>query len=135
MRITIDTNLLVRIVIGDDAGQTEVALRVLEQAEAVALPLPCLCELVWVLGRVYGLPKDKIALSVQAITERKNVSVDGPSVRAGLQLLHGGGDFADGVIAASGAAMGSETFISFDRKAVAQIAALGLAASHPANIQ
>jgi predicted nucleic-acid-binding protein len=135
MRITVDTNLLVRIVISDDTSQMQVALRVLDQAETVALPLPCLCELVWVLGKVYGLPKDKIALSLRAIIGRKNISVDVPAVRAGLSLLDSGGDFADGAIAASGASMGGETFVSFDHKAVAQIAALGLAASHPASIQ
>ena len=130
MRITIDTNLLVRIVVGDDIAQTESAVRVLEQAESVAIPLPCLCELVWVLGRAYSLPKDKIALSLRAIIERKNVSVDTFGVAAGLQLLEAGGDFVDGAIAASGVSMGGETFVSFDRKAVAQVAAVGLSARH-----
>ena len=135
MRITIDTNLLVRIVVSDDVAQMESAVRILEQAELVAIPLPCLCELVWVLGRVYALPKDKIALSLRAIIERKNVFVDTSSVAAGLQLLDAGGDFADGAIAALGASMGGETFVSFDRKAVAQVAAIGLTAQHPANIR
>lgn len=130
MRITIDTNLLVRIVVGDDPIQTESALRVLEQAEAVAIPLPCLCELVWVLGRVYGLSKNRIAVSLRAITERKNVSVDAFGVAIGLQLLEEGGDFADGAIAAAGADMGADIFISFDRKAVHQISATGLTARH-----
>lgn len=131
MRITADTNILARIIVRDDIDQAQTALRVLESADAVFITLPCLCEFVWVLDSVYGLPRDKVAQSVRAIIERANVSADMAAITAGLRLLDAGGDFADGVIAAAGAAAGSETFVSFDRKAVARIGAIGLSARHP----
>lgn len=128
MKVTTDTNLLVRVVVGDDPAQTEAASRILDDAEVVAVPLPCLCEFVWVLRSVYRLPSHRVAASIRAITERANVSVDAAAVTAGLQLLDAGGDFADGAIAAAGAAMGGEIFVSFDRKAVARISTIGMSA-------
>ncbi|WP_338027948.1 PIN domain-containing protein [Acidithiobacillus ferrianus] len=49
MKITADTNVLVRAITGDDPQQSEIAQAVLANASVVALPLPVLCELVWVL--------------------------------------------------------------------------------------
>jgi predicted nucleic acid-binding protein len=55
MRVTVDTNILIRAVMRDDAKQATAAAKLLRQAEIIAVPLPCLCEFVWVLRRVYGL--------------------------------------------------------------------------------
>ncbi len=55
--------------------------------------------------------------------ETRNVLVNRPAVELGLSVLEAGGDFADGVIAYDGAFLGAETFVSFDRKAVALLAA------------
>ena len=52
MKITADTNVLVRALVQDDPEQAKSASALLEQAELVAIPLPVLCELVWVLRRV-----------------------------------------------------------------------------------
>jgi predicted nucleic-acid-binding protein len=43
-------------------------------------------------------------------------------------VLKAGGDFADGAIAWEGRWLGGETFVSFDKKAVAKIAGLREAA-------
>lgn len=52
MRITADTNVLVRAVVGDDPSLAEAAMAALRGAERIAVPLPALCEFVWVLRRV-----------------------------------------------------------------------------------
>ena len=52
MKITADTNVLVRALVQDEPEQARAASALLEQAELVAIPLPVLCELVWVLRRV-----------------------------------------------------------------------------------
>lgn len=54
MAITADTNVLVRALVQDDPEQARVASDLLLQADAIAVPLAVLCELVWVLRRVYG---------------------------------------------------------------------------------
>ena len=98
MRVTADTNLLVRVIVRDDTLQAETALNLLEAAEAVFVPLPCICEFVWVLDSVYALPRNKIANSIRALALRANIVVDRTAISAGLRLLDSGGDFADDVV-------------------------------------
>lgn len=125
MKITADTNLLVRIITYDDPIQARQSAHILDGAEVVYIPLPCLCEFAWVLDGIYGLSRDQIGSSIRSIVQRQNVESDLAAVSAGLHLLDAGGDFADGVIAATGLAMGSETFVSFDRKAIARLQTAG----------
>ena len=119
MRITADTNVLVRAAVGDDPAQAAAAADALRHAERIAVTLPALCEFVWVLRRLYSLPVDEIAGSLRALVEAANVALDRPAVEAGLAMLEAGGDFADGVIAHQGQWLGGDTFVSFDRQAVA----------------
>ena len=60
MKITADTNVLIRAAVHDDEKQARAAARILKQAALVAVPLPCLCEFVWVLGRVYAFGRQDI---------------------------------------------------------------------------
>lgn len=128
MRITVDTNILVRAVVRDDETQARAAATLLKEAEIIAVPLPCLCEFVWVLRRVYGIGQDDIAAALEALLDSANVAVNRPAADAGLAILKAGGDFADGLIAYEGAWLGGETFVSFDKVAVALIAKQGLPA-------
>lgn len=126
MKVTVDTNVLIRAVVRDDVRQADAAARLLAEAELIAVPLPCLCEFVWVLRRVYGFSGGDIAEAIKALLDTANVAVDRPAAEAGLAVLKAGGDFADGLIAYEGAWLGAETFASFDRKAVALLARQGL---------
>ena len=108
MKITADTNVLVRALVQDEPEQARAACALLEQAELVAIPLPVLCELVWVLRRVYGFAGADCVGAIEALMASKTVVSDRPAVAAGLQLLASGGDFADGVIALGGRLLGSE---------------------------
>lgn len=128
MRITVDANILVRAVVQDDRKQARVAATLLKDADLIAVPLPCLCEFVWVLRRVYGLNQADVHAALQALLAVGNVAVNRPAVDAGLASLEAGGDFADGIIAFEGQWLGGETFVSFDRKAVALLAKQGHAA-------
>lgn len=118
MRITADTNVLVRAVVGDEPRQSAAAQAALKGAQTVAVPLPALCEFVWVLMDSYGFGRSEIASAVRALMNSANVAADRPAVEAGLALLEAGGDFADGAIAFEGARLGGERFLSFDKKAV-----------------
>src|ERR1700688_589557 len=106
MKITADTNVLVRAITGDDEQQSKVAQAELTNADVVALALPALCELVWVLLQGYKIPSAEIAQAVRRLMNAANVVVDRPAVEAGLALLDAGGDFADGVIAYEGSWLG-----------------------------
>lgn len=128
MRVSVDTNVLVRAVVQDDSGQASVAAKVLTDAELIAVATPCLCEFVWVLLSVYGFHPADAATAIRALLAAANVEVNRPAVEAGLSILEAGGDFADGVIAYEGNWLGGETFVSFDKKAVALLAAQGQSA-------
>lgn len=128
MKIAVDTNVLVRAVVRDDPAQAEAADKVLKGASLIAVALPCLCEFVWVLRQVYGLSPADIGSAVKALLDTRNVVLNRPAVEAGLAFLEAGGDFADGAIAYEGKWLGGETFVSFDRKAVALVKSQGYSA-------
>jgi predicted nucleic-acid-binding protein len=118
MKITADTNILVRAVTEDHAHQSRAAQAALKKAELVAIPIPALCELVWVLSQGYKIPPRDIAEAIRRLMNGANVAVNRPAAEAGLAMLEAGGDFADGVIAYEGNWLGADTFVSFDKKAV-----------------
>ena len=128
VRVTADTNVLIRALTGDDARQSEIAKAELAGASLIALPLGALCEVVWVLSRGYRIAPKQIAQTLRRLIDSANVAVNRPAAEAGLVLLEAGGDFADGVIAYEGRWLGGEDFISFDRKAVELLQARGEAA-------
>ena len=128
MKVSVDTNVLVRAAVRDDPAQASIAIKVLTDAKLIAVALPCLCEFVWVLLRVYGLQPSDAAGAIRALLAAVNVEVNRPAVEAGLSVLEAGGDFADGVIAYEGNWLGGESFVSFDKKAVALLTAQGYSA-------
>ncbi len=125
MKIIADTNVLLRVIVADDASQSEAALAALEQADLVAVSLHALCELVWVLLRSYDVSRADIAVAIRQLVNTQNIVLNRPAVEVGLSVLDAGGDFADGVIAFEGQWLGGETFVSFDQKAVALLTAQG----------
>ncbi len=131
MKITADTNLLVRMMIDDDPQQAKIARDVLAEAELVALPMAVLCELVWVLRRSYQVSDGDIAHAMVTLCSAENISVDRPLLAAGLAMMDSGGDFADGLIAHDGRTLGAEMFVSFDMRAVKRLAAQGVKAMVP----
>jgi predicted nucleic-acid-binding protein len=130
VRITADRNILVRALTEDNPEQSSRAQAELAQAELVAIPLTALCELVWVLTSGYRLPAATVADAIRRLLAAANVAADRRGAEAGLAMLDAGGDFADGVIANEGAWLGGETFVSFDRQAVALLQAQG----HPSRM-
>ena len=128
MKVTVDTNVLVRAVVGDNPAQANIAAKVLSDAELIAVATPCLCEFVWVLRRVYDFQPADVASAIRALLSVANVEVNRSAVEVGLSVLEAGGDFADGVIAYEGSWLGGGTFVSFDKKAVALLAAQGQSA-------
>jgi predicted nucleic-acid-binding protein len=127
MKITADTNVLVRALTEDHAEQSKAAQLALRKADVVALTIPTLCELVWVL-QGYKIRSSDIAETVRGLLNSANIAVNRPTAEAGLVMLDAGGDFADGVIAHEGSWLGADTFVSFDKKAVRLMEAQGKSA-------
>jgi len=127
MKITADTNVLARAILQDDAEQCRKARNLLKDATLIAVSLPSLCELVWILRQGAKLPKEDVSTAIQALLAAGNVVMNRPAVEAGLALLDAGGDFADGIMAHEGKWLGGETFVSFDKKAVELLSRQGQA--------
>ena len=125
MRISVDTNVLLRVVVPGDEMQQRLAIEMLRAAETVAISVHVLCELAWVMERTYDAPRSEIAAAIRLFAKTSNVVLNRPAVEAGLVLLDAGGDFADGAIAFDGRWLGGETFVSFDKKAVKLLAQRG----------
>lgn len=128
MKIIADTNVLIRSVVRDDPGQALVADAILQDASLIVVTIPCLCEFAWVLRKIYGFERSDVSAAIHALLAAANVEMNRPAVEAGLSLLDGGGDFADGAISYEGEWLGGEMFVSFDRKAVTLLKAQGRAA-------
>jgi len=128
MKITADTNVLIRAAVQDDPHQARQAAKVLREAQIVAVPVPVLCEFVWVLRRGYRKSVSEVSDAIQRLIRSANVIVNRPAIEAGLAVLDVGGDFADGAIAYEGEWLGGEVFVSFDSKAVSILQSNGVRA-------
>lgn len=128
MKVTADTNVLARAILQDDAAQCRTARKLLKDATLIAVSLPTLCELVWLLRRGARLSKEDVAVAIRALLDSGNVVMNRPAVEAGLALLEAGGDFTDGIMAHEGKWLGGETFVSFDKKTVTLLSNQGDAA-------
>jgi len=128
MRMIADTNVLMRAVLDDDPVQSRASRLALSSADQVIIGRHAFCEMVWLLRQRYKMPKAEIVKVIRGYLEAQNVVTDTPAVRAGLEAMEAGADFADGVVAYEGRWMGGEMFVSFDKKAVAAVAKQGLQA-------
>ena len=134
MNVILDTNILLRYTVGDDAAQAERAERLMHTSQEIVIPTHVFCEYVWTLRSGYKQPAEAIALAIQSIISTDRVVVNDEEVQAGLQMMALGGDFADGVSAYTGSRMASSVkavFVSFDQKAVRLLNECGLSALVP----
>ncbi len=127
MKVTVDTNILVRAVADDDEVQSPLARQILVEASAVILPLLVLAEFDWVMRKFYRFSRPSMHDAIERLLAAPNTVVDREAVAAGLAFLAGGGDFADGIIAFDGRRLGGDVFASFDEKAKRIVAAAGFA--------
>lgn len=125
MKVTADTKVLIRAAVQDDLHQARRAAKILAEADLVAVPVPVLCEFVWLLRRGYRKSATDVSDAIRRLLRSPNVVMNRTAVEAGLSALDAGGDFADGVIAHEGEWLGAEEFVSFDSKAVSLLQAQG----------
>ena len=72
--IAVDTNVLLRRLLNDDATQAERARRLFESEESVLIADVVLAEAVWTLtGKRYGAGREEIAAVVMGLLEEYNV--------------------------------------------------------------
>lgn len=110
----IDTNVVVRYLVGDDVEQVARARAAID-TESVFVSTTVLLESEWVLRSVYGLAREDVAAALRAFSGLPSVSVESPNlVIEALDRAEKGMDFADALHL--GAAAHCEAMITFDRR-------------------
>jgi predicted nucleic-acid-binding protein len=116
---TLDTNVVVRLLIGDDPLQTPIAEQAFLDAIAsggVYLPDVVLAEVAWVL-RGYDLERTTRYQLLERLVRTRGVVVDDiDAVIDALEQFRLGGDLADQLILARAASTGALPVLSFDRR-------------------
>ncbi len=108
----VDTNVLVRLLTGDDVEQTK-RVAALFAKEAIYIPKTVLLETEWVLRRLYQLDRKTVMGAFRKVAGLANVEIENPLlVTQALQWCDDGMDFADALHLASSAS--SEKFATFD---------------------
>ena len=116
---TLDTNVVVRLLIGDDPQQTPIAEQAFLDAIAsggIYLPDVVLAEVAWVL-RGYNLERATRYQLLERLVRTRGVVVDDiDAVIDALEQFRQGGDLADQLILARGTNFGALPVLSFDRR-------------------
>ncbi|MEJ8571353.1 PIN domain-containing protein [Microbaculum marinum] len=120
--IGLDTNVLVRYIVADDADQAKRAARFIEDNLSPEVPgyigIVVLVELVWVLERAYGYSRGQITGLLDALLTTAELRVeDAESIWPLLDPYRKGSvGFSDLVIASRNVAAGCAETVTFDRR-------------------
>ncbi len=116
--IAIDTNILTRHIMQDDVQQSPLASDLLENRLTSTHPglitIVALCEMSWVLKRVYGRNAEDVRIVVQELLDAPNLIVEHTSEVS--KALSSTVEFSDALIHHISCAHGSERTLTFDKK-------------------
>ncbi len=118
----LDTSVIVRFLMKDDAEQAALTTKVFAEFTTAAPGFVCrevLVELVWVLQKIYRLPRTDIAHAIEGLLGAREIVVESADQVAVAvdRLRKSGAGFADQMIALAGQGAGCGKTVTFDRKA------------------
>ena len=119
----IDTNILVRFLVGDDKQQAKKVYNIFKKTELdkkeLFVPLIVVQELIWVLESVYEIPRTEILDSISELLLMPILVFEHQSALQQFTNAAQGNkyDLSDLLIAHSAKIQGCETVITFDKKA------------------
>jgi predicted nucleic-acid-binding protein len=109
---SVDTNILVRLIVRDDLKQAQIAEVVV--LSGVHVPLTVLLETAWVLSTFYRFDRQRVNAAFIELIDSGSIHVeDEPAIRTALDLHRQGADIAD--VFHMVAAKGTEAFVTFDK--------------------
>ncbi len=117
--IGLDTNVLVRYIMQDDAKQSSKATKLIESLTVVApgfVSLVSVVELGWVLSSSYDLTREQVAQALYLLLRTKEVVIDrADQVLKALRVFKAtSADFADCLIERTAASAGCDRTMTFD---------------------
>lgn len=123
--IGLDTNVLVRFVVGDDEHQRQLAadaLATLTQEAPGFITQVTMVEFYWVLSRAYRYPREACLTTIHTLLTATSLEFDdGEAIVRALTLAEGGADFADALNQSVMEAYGAEETLTFDRRAATSL--------------
>jgi len=121
--IAVDTNVVIRLLTGDDPDQAERA-RALFASEAIFVPKTVMLESEWALRRLYKIGRSETLAALSGLMALPNVRCEAePALTAALAWAARGLDFADALHLASAA--DAERFATFDADFVRRAGEVG----------
>ena len=114
--ISVDTNVIVRLLTGDDPIQFEKS-KTLFSTDTIFVATSVVLECEWVLRYAYNFKPPEIASAFQSLFGLPNVHSENPSALANAIEWHQNGmDFADAIHLAQSEE--AEAFITFDKSLI-----------------
>lgn len=119
----LDTNVLVRWLVDDDARQSRRVAELFKDSaargERLYVPVTVMLELEWVLRSRYQFEKSSVLMAMNALLETRELEFQmEPAIERALHAYRlGKADFADGLHAGLCAIDGRQPLLSFDAKA------------------
>lgn len=122
--VAVDTNLLARLLLQDDAAQHKKVKALFRTRQTLTAPVTVLLELVWVLES-RDCSTEQIAFGLTSLLDLPNFKPDrADAVREALHNYLGGMGFADALHLAL--SRDAQKFMTFDKTFVRQAKKLGL---------
>ncbi|ACF43542.1 PIN domain-containing protein [Pelodictyon phaeoclathratiforme] len=119
----LDTNILVRFLVRDDAGQADRVYRLFKTAEtektAFLVSIPVLLELIWVLDSAYEIQRQEILDALGELLLLPILVFDAQSAVSSFiaDARKNNLDLSDLLIAFDAVSSGCEQVLTFDKKA------------------
>lgn len=119
--IAVDTNVLLRLLVGDDPSQAAKARRLFDRAgaeqKAIWVADSVLVEMVWTLARAYRRERSDIVKALRTLSSHATVVLEsaaavGDAIDA---FERGRADFADCLLTMKAQSVGCEEVATFDR--------------------
>jgi predicted nucleic-acid-binding protein len=121
--IGLDTNVVIRYLVQDDAKQSAAATRLIERTLSTEHPgfvsLVALAEIGWVLEECYGADRARVASVVEGLLSSRQIAVEQSEVawRALRAWKDSSADLSDALIGQAGLSAGCSKVVTFDKAA------------------
>ncbi len=114
--ILIDANIILRYLLNDHPQFSQQAAQIIDN-QSVSAPIEVICEVVYVLYKVYQIPKTEIQQQISSLLDENLITVDKPEVvkYALLSFVNDNIDIVDAILLAY-CIIENKSVLTFDKK-------------------
>jgi len=114
--ILIDANVILRYLLNDHPQLSQQAAQIIDN-QSVSAPIEVICEVVYVLYKVYQIPKKEIQQQISSLLDENLITVDKPEVvkYVLLSFANDNIDIVDAILLAY-CVIENKSVLTFDKK-------------------